>query len=54
MRRVLTALRIEKPLLDELAKIGHVEDRSVSYLMRKAIQEFVKRREKRGKKAGTR
>jgi predicted transcriptional regulator len=52
MRRVLTALRIEKPLLDELTKIGRVEDRSVSYLIRQAIQDFVRRREKRGKKAG--
>jgi hypothetical protein len=50
MRRTLTALRIEQTLLDRLGKIAQTEDRSVSYLIRQAVEEFLKRREPRGKK----
>jgi hypothetical protein len=49
MRRTLTALRVEQTQLDKLAKIGQKEDRSVSYLIRQAIEEFLKRRETRRK-----
>ena len=49
MRRTLTAVRIEQPLLDKLGKIAQSEDRSVSYLIRQAIWEFLKRRETRKK-----
>jgi predicted transcriptional regulator len=52
MRRTLTAIRIEQPLLDKLGKIAQSEDRSVSYIIREAIREFLKRRETRGKKEG--
>jgi len=50
MRRTLTAIRIEQAQLNKLAKIGQTEDRSVSYLIRQAVEEFLKRREIRGKK----
>lgn len=45
MRRTLTAVRIEQTLLDKLGRIAQSEDRSVSYLIRKAVGEFLKRRE---------
>jgi hypothetical protein len=41
--RKLTAIRIEQRLLDTLAKIGAKRDRTVSYLIRKAVEEFVER-----------
>jgi predicted transcriptional regulator len=41
--RKLTALRIDQNLLDKLAKIGAKQDRTVSYLIRKAVEEFVAR-----------
>ena len=54
MRRTLTAIRIEQTLLDRLGKIAQIEDRSVSYLIRKAVDEFLARKERKGKagKAG--
>jgi predicted transcriptional regulator len=41
--RKLTALRIDQSLLDKLAKIGVKQDRTTSYLIRKAVEEFVAR-----------
>jgi predicted transcriptional regulator len=40
-------VRLEKPLLKRLEEIAEQEDRSVSYLLRKAIEEFVDRHTKK-------
>jgi predicted transcriptional regulator len=41
----LTAVRLEPQQVKALEKIGKREDRSVSWLIRKAIDEFLKRAE---------
>lgn len=46
MPKTLTAIRLEPKQLAELEKIAKRDDRAVSYLIRKAIDEFI-RREKR-------
>lgn len=47
MGKTLTAIRIEQNQLDKLEKIAKSEDRSVSYLIRIAVEEFLKRWEKK-------
>ena len=47
MRKKLTALRMDKDHYARLEKIGQREDRPVSWLIRKAIEEFLKREEKK-------
>ena len=37
------ALRLDADLREKLEKIGKREDRSVAYLIRKAIEDFIKR-----------
>jgi len=37
----MTAVRFDADVLDRLAQIGQVEDRSVSWLIRKAVSDFV-------------
>jgi predicted transcriptional regulator len=39
----LIAVRIERADLDTLAKIGQREDRTTSYLIQKAIKQFIAR-----------
>ena len=43
MAKTLTAIRLEPKQLAELEKIAKREDRAVSYLIRKAIDEYIKR-----------
>jgi predicted transcriptional regulator len=42
MAKTLTAIRLEPKQLTELEKIAKREDRAVSYLIRKAIDEYIK------------
>jgi predicted transcriptional regulator len=44
MRKKLTAIRLKPEQLRKLAKISVREDVSVSWLIRKAIDEFLKRK----------
>jgi len=44
MRKKLTAVRLKPEQLRQLAKIAVREDRPVSWLIRKAIDEFLKRK----------
>lgn len=46
MAKTLTAIRLEPRQLAELEKIAKREDRVVSYLIRKAIDEYVARHKK--------
>ena len=46
MAKTLTAIRLEPKQLAELGKIAKREDRVVSYLIRKAIDEYVARHKK--------
>jgi len=39
----LTALRLEPKQLKELSKIGKRLDRTTSYLIRRAVDEFIKK-----------
>jgi predicted transcriptional regulator len=48
MAKQVTAIRLEAKQLTELEKIARREDRAVSYIIRKAIDEYVQRA-KRGK-----
>jgi predicted transcriptional regulator len=41
--RKLMAIRIDQDLLDKLAKIGAKQDRTVSYLIRKSVEEYIER-----------
>jgi predicted transcriptional regulator len=41
----LLAVRIEDRTIQKLHEIGRKQDRSVSYLIRKAVEEFVKSHE---------
>jgi predicted transcriptional regulator len=47
MRKKLTAIRLKPEQLRKLAKIAVREDVPVSWLIRKAIDEFLKRKSKR-------
>jgi hypothetical protein len=47
MKRKLTAIRLDKTQLAALEKIAKREDRSTSWLIRKAIDEFLKTKGKR-------
>jgi hypothetical protein len=47
MKRTLTAVRLDPEQLKALEKLGQKEDRPVSWLIRKAIDEFLKRGTKR-------
>ena len=47
MAKTLTAIRLEPKQLAELEKIAKREDRAVSYLIRKAIDEYIKREKNR-------
>ena len=47
MAKTLTAIRLEPKRIAELEKIAKREDRAVSYLIRKAIDEYVARHKKR-------
>ena len=42
MAKTLTAIRLEPKQLTELEKIAKREDRAVSYLIRKSIDEYIK------------
>ena len=46
MAKTLTAIRLELKQLAELERIAKREDRAVSYLIRKAIDEYIKREKK--------
>jgi predicted transcriptional regulator len=39
-----TSVRLTQASIDALEKIGKQEDRAVSYLIRKAVEEFVAKR----------
>jgi len=43
MKLILTAVRLEARQLRELEKIAKREDRTVSYLIRKAINQLIER-----------
>lgn len=45
-RRPFTGFRIDPDLRDGLERAAAEEDRSVSYLIRRAIREWLKRRER--------
>jgi len=47
MAKKMTAVRLEPKQLAELGKIAKREDRAVSYLIRKAIDEYIKREKSR-------
>jgi predicted transcriptional regulator len=47
----LTAVRIKDRDLEALAKIAKKEDETVSSLIRRAVEEYVKRMERKGKAA---
>jgi predicted transcriptional regulator len=47
MRKKLTAIRLKPEQVKKLAKIAVREDVPVSWLIRKAIDEFLKRKSKR-------
>lgn len=47
MAKTLTAIRLEPKRIAELEKIAKREDRAVSYLIRKAIDEYLARHKKR-------
>ena len=47
MTKELTAIRLEPKQLAELSKIAKREDRAVSYIIRKAIDEYIKRKKRR-------
>jgi len=44
MKLILTAVRLEARQLRKLEKIAKREDRSVSYLIRKAVDQFIQTR----------
>jgi predicted transcriptional regulator len=52
MKETIVSTRIEPKLLKQLEKIGERDDRTVSYLVRKAVEEFLERqsKQKRGAK----
>jgi len=43
-RRKLTAFRIDDDLVEGLEAAAHDEDRPISYLIRQAVREWLKRR----------
>ena len=43
MAKTLTAIRLEPKQLTRLEKIAKREDRAVSYIIRKAIDDYIKR-----------
>jgi predicted transcriptional regulator len=43
VKRTLTAIRLDPDQLKALSKIGQREDRPISWLIRKAIDEFLER-----------
>lgn len=47
MAKEITAIRLEPKQLAELEKIAKREDRAVSYIIRKAIDEYIKREKSR-------
>ena len=47
MAKTLTAIRLEPKQLAGLEKIAKRKDRAVSYLIRKAIDEYIKREKSR-------
>ena len=47
MKRTLTAVRLNPEQIKALEKLSQKEDRPVSWLIRKAIDEFLKRGKKR-------
>jgi predicted transcriptional regulator len=51
MAKTLTAVRFKDRDLEALAKIAKREDETVSSLIRRAVEEFVKRMERKGKAA---
>jgi predicted transcriptional regulator len=46
MKEIITSVRLTEQQVKALEKIGKHEDRSVSWLIRKAIDELIKRTEK--------
>ena len=49
-RQPPTSVRLDAPLLKRLKRIGAVEERSVNWIIKKAIQQYVDKWETRGKK----
>jgi len=47
MAKTLTAVRLEPKQLAELEKIAKREDRTIAYLIRKAVDEYIKREKSR-------
>jgi len=47
MAKTLTAVRLEPKQLAELEKIAKREDRAVAYLIRRAIDQYIKREKSR-------
>lgn len=47
MAKTLTAVRLEPKQLAELEKIAKREDRTVAYLIRRAIDQYIKREKSR-------
>jgi len=47
MAKKMMAIRLEPMQLAKLGKIARREDRAVSYLIRKAIDEYIKREKSR-------
>ena len=51
MRKKLMATRLDNQTLDSLRDLAAQQDRSVSYLMRKACEQYVKAHQKKAPKA---
>jgi predicted transcriptional regulator len=49
MTKTLTAVRFKERDLAALARLAKKEDETVSSLIRRAVEEFVKRMERKGK-----
>lgn len=47
MPKTLTAIRLEPKQLADLEKIAKREDRAVSYLIRKAIDQFIQKEKRK-------
>ncbi len=49
-RQAPTSVRLDAPMLKRLKHIGQVDERSVNWIIKKAIEHYVERWEARGKK----
>ena len=47
MKRTLVATRLQEQTLDRLQRIATEEERTLAYLLRKATEEYLSRKEKK-------